>query len=100
MSESSGADGLRRRIPGMTSLEKLRILANNLLDRSEELRAENAAMRPIVEAVARFDETNEGDGAFECHWCAAVYDGVGDAETDHLPDCSVTRARALLAKEE
>lgn len=61
------------------------------------LEAENAAMREIVQAVARFDDDDSYDGAYKCHWCECSYT-MGDV-TGHTPDCPVTKARALLAQQ-
>lgn len=71
-------------------------LGATLSRRIADLERELASALEIVRAVARFDDDNSYDGAYCCHWCGAMYDGVGDAPTLHTPDCLITKARALL----
>jgi hypothetical protein len=61
-------------------------------------RAENAAMRPIMEAMAHSTlRWNKARGTWTCDSC----DGMDQmhAAFKHDKDCPVTQARALLAKE-
>lgn len=70
------------------------------------LRAENAAMRPIVEAVARigqdaFGEPASGPWIWVCPLCKQRIGGVdvqdGNAVTgDHTKDCPVPQAVAIM----
>ena len=65
----------------------------------ERLQAENAAMREIVEAVARrsiFTPFYPADGPdmIRCQWCRRTA-RYARAFT-HADDCIVTKARALL----
>lgn len=62
----------------------------------ERLLAERAALVEIAWVVAHFDDDAYPDGAYCCHWCGAMYDGIGDRPTPHTADCPVTKARALL----
>lgn len=62
------------------------------------LLAEVERMREIVRAVAQFDEDAYPDGAYCCHWCGAMYDGIGDRPTTHTPECPVLKARAILGQ--
>ena len=64
-----------------------------LLDEVKRLRAENAALREIAQAVAgNDDETDVG----LCPFCSQNIDA--DEDLSHAPDCPDTRARVLLAK--
>lgn len=71
--------------------------ARELID---TLRAENDAMREIVQAVATYawqavPATDEYDVAVPCPWCARTMDEAG-----HPADCPVTKARALARQTE
>lgn len=61
-----------------------------LLTEVDRLRAENAAMREIVEAVASVPDESYDE---ECPFCRS---GPGYLPIQHLPDCPVTKARALV----
>lgn len=54
----------------------------------------------IVRAVATFDDDDSYDGAYKCHWCSAMYDGIGDKPPAHTTACLITKARALLKQED
>jgi hypothetical protein len=77
----------------------------------ERLRAENAAAREIVEAVAAKEPGmfggwnrdvvlfyNDSDGELECPFCngSEVRRGCSSTGFHHESDCPVTRARELL----
>ena len=61
------------------------------------LRDEVERHREIARAVAIFDDDDSSDGVYKCHWCSAMYDGVGGMPAPHAADCPVTKARALFA---
>ena len=61
----------------------------------DRLKAENAAMREIVQAVAQTDPTY-GSEWRQCHYCHEI--DLPDA-FQHADDCPVTKARALLASD-
>ena len=70
----------------------------------EQLEAREAAMREIVQAVAKYrdeyDSSDYSDGNDEwlCQFCGAATPIYGHPEgVTHKLDCPVTRARALLA---
>ena len=65
----------------------------------DKLRAENATMRSLVSDLATMPNTSTGwDGApANCPWCEQDYD-YKTPEIQHTPDCPVTKARELLAK--
>jgi hypothetical protein len=69
-----------------------------LLAEVERLRAENAALWPLVEAVAAMDDTDTfllaWDGHAVCPHCHVAQHFAG---IDHTPECTVTLARALRA---
>lgn len=79
---------------------KVEEMLRDLLAEVDRLRAIEAREREIVRAVAAFDDDDSYDGAYKCHWCSAVYDGVSSAPAAHAPDCPVSQARALLAEVE
>ena len=54
----------------------------------------------IARAVATFDDDDSYDGAYKCHWCSAMYDGIGDNPPAHTAACLITKARALLASKD
>jgi hypothetical protein len=74
-----------------------------LLDAYASLSAENAAFRPIVEAVAEATVlTHHGFASgFFCKACGAwLKDSQNETERGkHSPDCIVTRARVALERE-
>ena len=65
--------------------------------------AENAAMRPLVEAlsdrIGRFVVLNDAAASREAAWVCLFCDGdgLGPYDFDHTADCLVTQARALVA---
>jgi hypothetical protein len=69
------------------------------------LSAQAAAMRPIVEAVAKVESTYMAGafykaGVLVCSLCSNVVMSTDPTEIQwHAPDCPVIQARALLAKE-
>lgn len=91
------SDHLRAYLP-VASPDFVLDIALGLLDLLDQERAENAAMRPIVEAVAA-DTTYSTGGA---DWSFCLYcDGneLNENNIVHLPTCPHLVARALLAKE-
>ena len=71
-------------------LQVIMIDRDDLLIEVKRLRAENAAMRPIVEAVAAPLETAREHVCM----CEGPYDGP------HEPHCIVAQARAFVAQRE
>lgn len=68
-----------------------------LLEEVERLRAENAASRKIVQAVAKGPTILGITTMYLCNFCD-VYIGGIFGRTDHRADCPINKARALLAK--
>ena len=64
----------------------------DLEDETSYLRAEVAAMRPIVE---RFAAVSDDDYEEQCPFCREM---PGYTAIVHTPDCPVTQARAYLAE--
>jgi hypothetical protein len=64
-----------------------------LLVEVDRLRAENAALRNIAEAMAKYYPLPV-EGWFECDFCDARSYGADDF--GHRSNCPVTKARALL----
>lgn len=63
----------------------------------ERLRAENAAMRPLVVAITECAEVAKWwnpERLWVCPFCQA-YVSSANEEITHKPDCSVTQALAL-----
>jgi hypothetical protein len=93
------------------SFDKLSMQYHEARERWKQMmdreRAQNAAMRPIVEEVAWSDSLlyESHTGAWFCAACGAWQRDAGagvEAEPvrgRHYPTCLVTEARALLAKE-
>ena len=61
----------------------------------QRLRAENVAMRPIVEAMAT-DSRGYAAGARTCLLCGAL--DLSGYPIPHADDCPVTQARAYIAQ--
>jgi hypothetical protein len=84
---------------------------NRLRAEVDDLRAQLAAFRPIAEAVANVPVyATDGERYWGCIFCDAWHKGgwLTDEEAkgwpvrqfiQHVADCPVTQARALLAKE-
>lgn len=64
----------------------------------DRLRAENAAMRPIVEAVVTQGVYYTLTNGRKCYFCDAVTEQF-TGEPPHTIDCPVTKARALVGGE-
>lgn len=91
-------------MPGDVDDEAWEALRDSLLEIKhlraalERLRAENAVMRPMVEALADNDGnvgwSRETD-AYWCHYCER--ECQDRTSLQHAPDCQYDRARAFLA---
>src|SRR5690348_9764704 len=89
------AHAIREKMQGSegapTELVWAGICIMELLAEVERLRAEVAAMRPIVEAVAKLDGEMHGS-VVVCQWCNAYTTSLKDIPVKHEPDCLVTQA--------
>ena len=86
-------DAMMANVAGQPEIEQLRAEVDRLRTREQALEAENAAMRPIVEAVAGMSNVLEDENGQHC--CAVAY-GPMDGYI-HEPHCIVTQARAFVA---
>lgn len=73
-----------------------RDINQQLGDENEQLRAQIAAMRPIVEAVAQHTAlADQRSNRYLCMFCQAAADHLSDLE--HTDTCMAEQARAYLA---
>lgn len=82
----------------MRTIRSARMSIGQMQDENERLKAENAAMREVVQAVAHHGEYENWSCIFGGE-CDPVWN-VAANDYDHAPDCLVTKARAILDKQQ
>ena len=88
-------DAMMAKVAGMPEIEQLVAEVDRLRAREQALEAENAAMRPIVAAVAEHIGASVSDDFRLCSFCANG--AIESRVIYHSDDCEVEQARAFVA---